>query len=77
MSWGTVPYVWGGYSSCPPGAHPQRLMLAAPTQGVLFWAGEALAHHSNPQTVHGAIESGLRAAGEVVEALQSAEQQAA
>ncbi|MGQ9549684.1 MAG: FAD-dependent oxidoreductase, partial [Roseiflexus sp.] len=30
-----------------------------------FFAGEATAYDSNPQTVHGAIESGWRAADEV------------
>jgi monoamine oxidase len=35
----------------------------------LFFAGEATAHETNPQTVHGAIESGWRAARECLECL--------
>jgi len=65
MSWAAEPHIGGGYASVRPGAAADcRQVLAAPT-GPLFWAGEATAYHSNPQTAHGAIESGLRAAREL------------
>lgn len=66
VSWAADPYAQGGYAHVPPGAAQARLDLAAPEGDVLFFAGEATAHETNPQTVHGAIESGLRAAGEVL-----------
>ncbi len=41
----------------------------------LFFAGEATAYDSNPQTVHGAFESGVRAAIQCHAALQQQQQQ--
>lgn len=67
ISWSSEPYIWGGYAHAPPGCADARVALAKPEGGVLFFAGEATAHHSNPQTVHGAMESGWRAAREVME----------
>ena len=65
MSWAEEPHALGGYASVLPGSMRNcRQVLAAPMSGVVFWAGEATAYHSNPQTAHGAIESGLRAAKE-------------
>lgn len=63
-AWGPDPLARGGYAHVPPGAAAARLALAAPEGERLFFAGEATAHHTNPQTVHGAIESGFRAAEE-------------
>lgn len=65
VSWGTDPYALGGYAHLPPGHAAARQRLADPVETVLYFAGEATAHDSNPQTVHGAIESGLRAAREI------------
>jgi len=36
---------------------------------LLFFCGEATAFHTNPQTVHGAIETGIRAANQVKHSL--------
>jgi monoamine oxidase len=66
ISWATDPYALGGYASIPPGAAQARVDLAAPEGGTLFFAGEATAYDTNPQTVHGAFESGLRAAEEIL-----------
>jgi monoamine oxidase len=66
VSWAADPYAQGGYAHVPPGAAPARVDLAAPEGDRLFFAGEATAYDTNPQTVHGAIESGLRAAREVM-----------
>ncbi len=55
--------------SVPPGEAWARVVLAQ-AEGALCFAGEATAHDTNPQTVHGAIESGWRAAREIVVSLQ-------
>jgi monoamine oxidase len=69
MAWAADPYARGGYAHLPPGAAAARLALAAPEADRLFFAGEATAHNSNPQTVHGAYESGERAAAEALASL--------
>lgn len=69
VSWDHDPFARGGYAHIPPGAADARVRLAEPEGGILFFAGEATAYHTNPQTVHGAIESGWRAARECVSAL--------
>jgi hypothetical protein len=72
VRWSREEYVWGGYAYCPEGAASARQALASPEWGGrLLFAGEATATHSNPQTVHGAIESGVRAAHEAMKALTS------
>ncbi len=64
VSWGFDAYARGGYAHVPPGAASARVALAKPEEDLLFFAGEATAYNTNPQTVHGAIESGWRAAKE-------------
>ena len=65
--WGDDPYSFGSYSYLPPGATgDHRLTLAAPVDHRLFFAGEAT-EVQYPATVHGAIISGRRAAGEVID----------
>lgn len=54
----------GGYSAVLAGHHGAREALAEPTPP-LFWAGEATAREGAAATVHGAWESGERAAAEV------------
>jgi monoamine oxidase len=64
--WTTEPFVRGLYSF--PLAHTEprhREALAAPLGGKLFFAGEATDLEGHSGTVHGAIETGRRAAGEV------------
>jgi monoamine oxidase len=63
--WGTDPWARTGYSYVPPGGRGLRAALAEPLGHVLFFAGEAT-HVVRPATVHGAIESGERAAAEVL-----------
>lgn len=67
ISWGQDPYALGGYAHLPVGDAEARIRLAEPERGILFFAGEATAHTSNPQTVHGAIDSGWRAAQECID----------
>ncbi|MCE7934307.1 MAG: FAD-dependent oxidoreductase [Chlorobi bacterium CHB2] len=64
VSWAEQPWIGGGYAYVPAGKAAARLALAAPEDGGLFFAGEATAHDTNPQTVHGAVETGWRAAKE-------------
>lgn len=66
VNWVDDPYSLGGYSVTPPGAIDAHAALAQPTEGKLFWAGEATAGHLWKATVHGALASGLRAASEIV-----------
>jgi monoamine oxidase len=62
--WGTDPWARTGYSYVPAGGRGLRATLAEPL-GSLSFAGEAT-HVVRPGTVHGAIESGDRAAAEVL-----------
>jgi monoamine oxidase len=68
IAWAHDPYARGGYAHIPPGAAAARPILAQPEGDRLFFAGEATAFDTNPQTVHGAIESGWRAAAEILAA---------
>ncbi len=65
VDWAADEWARGGYSSVPPGAHGQRAVLAQPA-GALHFAGEATVFANNPATVHGALHSGRRAAGEII-----------
>lgn len=65
--WGKEPFVRGLYSYpllCTMPDH--REALAAPVGGKLHFAGEATDLHGHTGTVHGAIESGWRAAAEIL-----------
>ena len=65
--WATDPFLMGAYSFPAPGSHPSdRRALAAPEGGRLFFAGEATHFGGEPATVHGAIETGRRAADELL-----------
>lgn len=64
VSWAFDAFARGGYAHLPPGEEAARPELARSEEDRLFFAGEATAYDSNPQTVHGAIESGWRAAAE-------------
>ena len=58
----------GAYSYVPVGAVNAGRILARPIEQTLFFAGEATAQPGFQGTVHGAIESGLRAARETLKA---------
>lgn len=74
VAWSADPWAYGGYAHVPPGAAAARRILAAPEGATLFFAGEATVYDSNPQTVHGAIESGWRAADEALRGYSSSTQ---
>jgi monoamine oxidase len=66
VAWGAEQYTRMGYSSLPPGGRGLRQSLAEPVGG-LYFAGEATSS-GHAATVHGAIESGRRAAEEILAA---------
>ncbi|HEU4400855.1 MAG TPA: FAD-dependent oxidoreductase [Candidatus Polarisedimenticolia bacterium] len=64
--WVRDPYALGCYSYTRPGGHGQRAVLATPIQDCLYFAGEATEAPPHYQTVHGAYNSGRRAAREIL-----------
>lgn len=66
--WAGDPYALGSYSHALPGHAGDRAILAAPVEDRIFVAGEATSAHFY-STVHGAWESGLRAADEAIAAI--------
>jgi monoamine oxidase len=66
VSWANEEYSKMAYTYLPVGGVGLRDQLAAPVEGVLFFAGEAT-NRNDSGFVHGALESGFRAADEVVD----------
>lgn len=69
VAWAHNQWIGGGYASVLAGAPADtRRVLAAPEWegGLVHFAGEHCAWHSNPQTVHGAMESGIMCARNVI-----------
>jgi monoamine oxidase len=64
-NWARDPYARGAYSYMGVGGGNARELLAAPIDGMLFFAGEATDTTGDPATVTGALRSGARAALEV------------
>lgn len=64
--WYANPYCQGTYSFPTVGSGNARKSLASSIDGKLFFAGEATHTEGHFATVHGAIETGYRAADEVV-----------
>jgi polyamine oxidase len=66
-SWSTDPFALGSYSYLAPSplGVKARTLLAAPVAGRLHFAGEATSSEV-PATTHGALESGRRAAEEII-----------
>jgi monoamine oxidase len=70
VRWHQKRYSKMGYSFLPVGCPPtMRDRLAEPIGSTLFFGGEAT-NRAQPSTVHGALESGIRAAREVLQAMQ-------
>jgi monoamine oxidase len=67
-AWGRTLHVGGAYSYAMPGQAHARSLLARPFEQRLFFAGEAT-HVDEFSTAHGAHDSGVRAAGEIIDAL--------
>ena len=66
--WANDPFARGSYSHALPGHAGDRAVLATPVDQRLFFAGEATSPHFF-STAHGALESGQRAAREVMAAM--------
>jgi monoamine oxidase len=64
--WHADPFFRGAYSYVPAGELPARAALAQPVDATLYFAGEAANASGHAATVHGAIESGRRAAQNVI-----------
>jgi monoamine oxidase len=73
--WHQDPYSRSGYSAFPIAAQDDaRAMLGLPVSGTLFFAGEAVGVRGQAgkvASVHGAIESGMQCAREVIDSLRS------
>ena len=67
-NWRNDPFAYGAYSHVPVGGLNARKVLAQAVDRTLFFAGEATAQPGFQGTVHGAVESGQRAAREVLDA---------
>ncbi|HYM39429.1 MAG TPA: NAD(P)/FAD-dependent oxidoreductase [Thermoplasmata archaeon] len=71
VDWSADPDVRGGYTFPKiGGGAEQRRILAEPVDGVLFFAGESTHAAGQYATVHGALDSGVRAAHEVRRSLE-------
>lgn len=68
-AWAADPWAMGSYSHALPGCVSARAALAEPVDDRLFFAGEATSRRAY-STAHGAWETGLRAADEVLAALK-------
>lgn len=64
--WQADPWSLGAYSYVPVGAMDARTVLATPVENTLFFAGEATETEGHSATVHGAIATGYRAAGQIL-----------
>ncbi|MFD8375817.1 FAD-dependent oxidoreductase [Streptomyces sp. NPDC059688] len=73
-SWSVDPFARCSYSYLAPSAlgAKARAVLAASVAGRLYFAGEATSSEA-PSTAHGALESGLRAARQVIDAAEEGE----
>ena len=69
-SWGRDPYALGSYTYAKVGHADARAVLAPPVDSRLFFAGEACSPHDF-STAHGAYRTGVEAAEQVIQALDS------
>ncbi len=65
IAWSTDPWAKMAYSYVLVDGVGRRSQLGLPLESVLFFAGEAT-HMTRAGTVHGALESGMRAASELL-----------
>jgi len=70
-AWADDPFARGAYSYVKVGHRAAGRLLAAPIAGTLFLSGEATDVEGWSGTVHGALESGARAARDVIAALSA------
>jgi monoamine oxidase len=72
VDWLRDRHALGGYAVIPPGGVEAQRELARPVDDVLFFAGEATDAEGGAGTVHGALETGRRAAEECLRAVAHA-----
>jgi monoamine oxidase len=70
--WQRDPYARGAYSYAKVGGQVARKLLAAPLLNTLFFAGEAADYEGETGTVAGALQSGARAARDLIAAMTPA-----
>jgi len=68
--WQTDPFTLGAYSYVPVNAITAPIALAEPVANTLFFAGEATNSDGNSGTIHGAIDTGYRAASELLSGMR-------
>jgi monoamine oxidase len=68
--WQSDPFSRGAYSYAPKGAAAVSEALSRPMEDTLFFAGEHTDTTGNWGTVHAALDSGLRAAAQVLTSLR-------
>ncbi len=66
MDWAAEPFIRGTYSFPMPGSDGAREVLAEPLVERIYFAGEATNTNGHFSTVHGALETGARAALEIL-----------
>ena len=66
QDWGAEPFIRGAYTYPKPGTGNSREVIAEPIKGKIFFAGEATHTGGHYATVHGAMETGLRAVTEIL-----------
>ncbi len=71
IDWGTDQFACGGYTFIRPGGTGARALLAAADTPPLFWAGSSTVWSPIAATVEAAFSSGLRAAQETSDYLES------
>jgi len=67
-NWGADPFSSGAYSFTPVGMMDMPGRLSEPVENTLFFAGEATNTDGDQGTVHGALQTGHRAAKEMIRA---------
>jgi monoamine oxidase len=65
--WQTDPYARGAYSYVPAGSLTASILMSHPMAETLFFAGEHTDIEGHWGTVHAALNSGLRAAGQILQ----------
>jgi monoamine oxidase len=65
FDWQADPFARGAYSYLAPGGSTAPQILAAPMESTLFFAGEATSTTGATGTVHGALETAIRAVSQV------------
>jgi monoamine oxidase len=73
IDWQRDPFSQGGYCVVRVGGVGAQQELARPVDDTLFFAGEATHIQGHAGTVHGAIETGERAAEEIIRSLRSSQ----